>query len=226
MIDRLQRRLGYEFSNIDLLTRALTHRSAGAGNNERLEFLGDAILGFETAEFLYHNAGKADEGQLSRMRAHLVKRETLAEIARGLELGSILHLGQGELRSGGQNRDSILADAVEAIIAAVYLDGGMDPARSLVRRLLGERLKSPGSALQQKDAKTRLQEFLQARGMALPVYQVENVSGDQHQQEFLVSCQVDSIDWTAKGKGSSRRKAEQQAAAALVEHLEGRQHAG
>jgi len=222
MIDRLQRRLGYQFSNLDLLTRALTHRSAGTGNNERLEFLGDAILGFETADYLFNNAQQADEGQLSRMRAHLVKRETLAEIARRLELGDILHLGQGELRSGGQNRDSILADAVEAIIAAVYLDGGMDAARSLVRNLLGERLQNPGSILQQKDAKTRLQEFLQARGMPLPNYQVVNVTGDQHKQQFLVSCQVDTIEWLAEGRGSSRRKAEQQAAAAFIEHLEGR----
>ena len=222
MIERLQRRLDYQFKNLDLLTRALTHRSAGAGNNERLEFLGDAILGFETADYLYHNASDADEGQLSRMRAHLVKRETLADIARGLELGNILHLGQGELRSGGQNRDSILADSVEAIIAAVYLDGGIDNARALVRRLLGKRLANPGAVLQQKDAKARLQEFLQAKGLPLPAYAVIEITGDQHQQQFLVSCQVESIDWVAKGKGSSRRKAEQQAAAALIEHLEGR----
>ncbi len=222
MIDRLQRRLGYQFRNIDLLTTALTHRSAGAGNNERLEFLGDAILGFEAADYLYNNASDADEGQLSRMRAHLVKRETLAEIARGLELGQILHLGQGELRSGGQNRDSILADAVEAIIAAVYLDGGLQEARHLVRRLLGERLQNTDSVLQQKDAKTRLQEFLQGRGMTLPVYEVVEITGDQHKQEFLVSCQVDSVEWVAQGKGRSRRKAEQQAAAAFIEHLEGR----
>jgi ribonuclease-3 len=222
MIDRLQRRLGYQFRNIDLLARALTHRSAGPGNNERLEFLGDAILGFETADYLYNNAYDADEGQLSRMRAHLVKRETLAEIARGLELGQILHLGQGELRSGGQNRDSILADSVEAIIAAVYLDGGLQESRELVRRLLGQRLQHTDSVLQQKDAKTRLQEFLQGRGMTLPVYEVVETTGDQHKQEFLVSCQVDSVDWVARGKGRSRRKAEQQAAAAFIEHLEGR----
>jgi len=222
MIDRLQRRLGYSFKNVELLTHALTHRSAGAGNNERLEFLGDAVLGFEAADYLYQHAQEADEGQLSRMRAHLVKRETLAEIARGLELGNILYLGQGELCSGGQNRDSILADAIEAIIAAVYLDGGMEPARALVRRLLGDRLQNLDSVLQQKDAKTRLQEFLQGQGMPLPAYQVVEISGDQHQQQFLVSCKVDSVEWTAQGEGSSRRKAEQQAAAALIEHLEGR----
>ena len=184
--------------------------------------MGDAILGFETADYLYNNANDADEGQLSRMRAHLVKRETLAEIARGLELGQILHLGQGELRSGGQNRDSILADSVEAIIAAVYLDGGLRESRELVRRLLGQRLHHTNSVLQQKDAKTRLQEFLQGRGMTLPVYEVVEITGDQHKQEFLVSCRVDSVDWVAQGKGRSRRKAEQQAAAAFIEHLEGR----
>jgi len=220
MIDRLQRQLGYEFRDVGLLTRALTHRSAGSANNERLEFLGDAILGFEAADYLYQHVGDASEGQLSRMRAHLVKRETLAEIARSLELGNILHLGQGELRSGGQNRDSILADSVEAIIAAVYLDGGIDPARELVRRLLGERLANPAKALQHKDSKTRLQEHLQGNGQALPVYQVLEVSGDQHRQKFVVECRVEGLDMAASGQGSSRRKAEQQAAAAFLRLLE------
>lgn len=223
MIERLQRRLGYTFKDANLLTQALTHRSAGSINNERLEFLGDAILGFEAADYLYHTEGSADEGQLSRMRAGLVKRETLAEIARGLELGDILHLGQGELRSGGQNRDSILADAVEAIIAAVYLDGGIEPARALVRHLLGERLSNPGSSLQQKDAKTRLQELLQSRQMPLPSYRVVETSGDQHRQQFVVSCQVESIEWQAEGRGTSRRKAEQQAAASFLGQLEEQQ---
>ena len=220
MIDRLQRRLGYSFGDVDLLTQALTHRSAGSRNNERLEFLGDSILGFEAADYLYHHASDANEGQLSRMRAHLVKRETLADIARGLELGAILHLGQGELRSGGQNRDSILADTVEAIIAAVYLDGGIEPARRLVRSLLGERLNNPDSALQEKDAKTRLQELLQSRHLPLPAYTVIETSGDQHRQQFVVGCEVESIDWQAEGRGTSRRKAEQQAAAAFLAQLE------
>jgi len=220
MIQRLQRRLGYDFGDPGLLTRALTHRSANADNNERLEFLGDAILGFEAADYLYHHVADADEGQLSRMRAHLVKRETLAEIARDLELGDILLLGQGELRSGGQNRDSILADAVEAIIAAVYLDGGIEAARSLVRRLLDERLLDPGKVLQRKDAKTRLQEHLQGQGLPLPVYAVVETSGRQHRQQFVVSCSVASFDWQSEGRGSSRRKAEQQAAAAFLARLE------
>jgi ribonuclease-3 len=220
MIQRLQRRLEYDFRDPGLLTRALTHRSANPDNNERLEFLGDAILGFEAADYLYHHVTDADEGQLSRMRAHLVKRETLAEIARDLELGDILLLGQGELRSGGQNRDSILADAVEAIIAAVYLDGGIEAARSLVQRLLAERLTDPGKVLQRKDAKTRLQEHLQGHGLPLPVYEVVETSGRQHRQQFVVSCRVESLDWQSEGRGSSRRKAEQQAAAAFLARLE------
>lgn len=220
MIERLQRRLGYSFSDPMLLTRALTHRSAGAANNERLEFLGDAILGFEAADYLYHHSNRATEGQLSRMRSHLVKRETLADIARSLELGEILHLGSGELRSGGQNRDSILADAVEAVIAAVYLDGGMDPARQLVRHLLGKRLNNPAEVLQQKDAKTRLQEHLQGQGLPLPSYTVEQVSGDQHKQKFVVECRVEGLPEVTHGHGSSRRKAEQKAASAYLSSLD------
>ena len=220
MTERLQRRLGYQFKDPQYLQTALTHRSAGPGHNERLEFLGDAILGFETADYLFGHAQKANEGQLSRMRAHLVKRETLADVARELELGDILRLGPGELRSGGQNRDSILADAVEAIIAAVYLDGGIQPARELVRSLLGKRLTAPEEGLHRKDAKTRLQEHLQGQGLPLPVYEVVETSGRQHRQQFVVSCRVESLDWQSEGRGSSRRKAEQQAAAAFLAPLE------
>lgn len=220
MIDRLQRRLGYRFDDPGRLLHALTHRSAGPDHNERLEFLGDAILGFEVADWLFRHEQTADEGQLSRMRAQLVKRETLAEVARELQLGDILRLGPGELRSGGQNRDSILADAVEAIIAAVYLDGGIEAARALVRHLLGERLATAGLQLQQKDAKTRLQEHLQARRLPLPRYEVERIDGDQHRQQFTVSCQVEGLDTRSQGQGSSRRKAEQAAAAAFLEALE------
>lgn len=219
-MDRLQRRLGYQFQNKGLLTQALTHRSAGSSNNERFEFLGDAILGFEAADKLFHNAVAANEGQLSRMRAHLVKRETLAQIARSLELGNILHLGPGELRSGGQNRDSILADAVEAIIAAVYLDGGIEPARKLVRDLLGDRLTNLDAALEQKDPKTRLQEYLQANQYPLPSYEVVRITGDQHNQQFTVACKVDALSLSLEGNGSSRRKAEQQAARLLLDSIE------
>jgi ribonuclease-3 len=216
---RLQQRLGYQFNDTALLERALSHRSVGANNNERLEFLGDAILGFEVADSLYRRVGDANEGQLSRMRAHLVKRETLAAIARELELGDILRLGAGELRSGGQTRDSILADAVEAIIAAVYLDGGMEQARSLVRRLLGARLTAPTPETRRKDPKTRLQEHLQSIGKPLPRYDVLEIRGDQHDQIFRVVCSTGLIDDT-EGEGGSRRKAEQAAARRMLERLE------
>ncbi len=217
---RLQQRLGYQFLDPDLLERALSHRSLGAKNNERLEFLGDALLGFEVADHLYRRVRDADEGQLSRMRAHLVKRETLAGIARGLELGDILKLGAGELRSGGQTRDSILADAIEAIIAAVYLDGGIDEARALVRRLLGERLADPTPETRRKDPKTRLQEHLQSVGKALPCYEVVGTSGDQHEQIFRVVCSTGLVDDT-EGEGSTRRRAEQAAAKSMLARLEG-----
>ncbi|MCB1790596.1 MAG: ribonuclease III [Gammaproteobacteria bacterium] len=216
---RLQRRIGYEFKDASLLERALTHRSLGARNNERLEFLGDAILGFEVAENLFRSVDDANEGQLSRMRAHLVKRETLAAIARELEFGQILRLGAGELRSGGQSRDSILADALEAVIAAVYLDGGLDEARALIRRLLGARLADPTPEIQRKDPKTRLQEHLQSLGRPLPQYDVVGVAGDQHDQTFRVSCST-GLAPDVEGRGSSRRKAEQAAAKAMLKQLE------
>ncbi|WP_078119658.1 ribonuclease III [Thiosocius teredinicola] len=216
---RLQRRIDYQFNDVGLLERALSHRSLGAQNNERLEFLGDAILGFEVADSLYRRLTDADEGQLSRMRAHLVKRETLAEIARELQLGEILRLGPGELRSGGQTRDSILADAVEAIIAAVYLDGGIDAARLLVQRLLGKRLTDPTLETRRKDPKTRLQEHLQGLGRALPVYEVVDISGDQHDQTFRVTCTID-LGGETTGEGGSRRKAEQAAARRMLSRLE------
>jgi ribonuclease-3 len=216
---RLQKRLGYDFLDPGLLQRALTHRSLGAKNNERLEFLGDAILGFEVADCLYRQVGDADEGQLSRMRAHLVKRETLAAVARELDLGDLLRLGEGELRSGGQTRDSILADAVEALIAAVYLDGGIDEARALVRRLLGERLADLPAETRVKDPKTRLQEYLQAHGKPLPSYEVISISGTQHQQTFCVACST-GLAADTEGKGSSRRRAEQTAAQKMLSQLE------
>lgn len=216
---RLQKRIGYEFNDRGLLERALSHRSVGARNNERLEFLGDAILGFEVADHLFHQVDDANEGQLSRMRAHLVKRETLAEIARELQLGDILRLGPGELRSGGQSRDSILADAVEAIIAAVYLDGGIEPARALVRRLLGDRLSDPTPETRRKDPKTRLQEYLQGLGKPLPRYDVLGISGEQHDQTFRVVC-TSTVAGSTEGEGASRRKAEQAAARRMLERLE------
>ena len=218
-LERLQRQLNYTFQDESLLINALTHRSAGSRNNERLEFLGDSILGFEVADQLFQIDEKATEGQLSRMRAYLVKRETLAEIAREYNLGDLLFLGTGELKSGGQNRDSILADSIEAIIAAVYLDGGMDSARSSVRHFLGDRLANPSTSLKEKDAKTQLQEYLQSQGLALPSYEVDDISGDQHKQTFYVICQIESKPDVAKGQGTSRRKAEQAAAQAMLDIL-------
>ena len=211
-LKRLQRRLGYQFKDETLLTQALTHRSVGSRNNERMEFLGDAILGFEIAENLFQRHPNASEGELSRARAQLVKRETLAAVARNLHLGDCLILGVGELRSGGQTRDSILSDAVEALIAAVYLDSGIEPARLLVRRVLKDRIARCSPQEQLKDSKTRLQEFLQAQGKALPVYEVVSIEGSAHEQHFVVKCVVDSLGITEMGEGSSRRKAEQEAA--------------
>lgn len=216
---RLQQQLDYRFNNPDLLQQALTHRSAGARNNERLEFLGDAFLGMRVAERLYQQHPEADEGSLSRMRAHLVKRETLAKVGRELSLGDWLQLGPGELRTGGHSRTSTLADAVEAIIAAVYLDGGVGAAEDLVDRLLASRLAGASPARHGKDPKTRLQEWLQGRRYALPSYTVLAVSGDAHDQSFQVACELPDLELRSEGVGGSRRKAEQQAANHMLEQL-------
>ncbi len=215
----LEKSLAQPFKDKGLLHQALTHRSAAARNNERLEFLGDAILGMRIADHLYHHYPDADEGQLSRMRAHLVKRETLAEIAAELELGDYLVLGAGELRSGGAGRKSTQADAVEAIIAAVYLDAGMAAAIALIDRLYGDRLSQLPEAAKRKDPKTRLQEWLQSQGKPLPVYVVEKISGQQHAQTFTVTCTLPDVDASATGRGGSRRGAEQQAAERLLQTL-------
>jgi ribonuclease-3 len=218
-LERLQKRLGYQFQDLQLLQRALTHRSACADNNERLEFLGDAILGFHIAEILYHQHPSADEGSLSRMRAHLVKKDTLALVGRELELGDWLRLGPGELRTGGHSRSSTLADAVEAIIAAVYLDGGIAPAVALIDRILKSRVAAASPERQGKDAKTRLQEWLQARHYALPEYQVLETTGEAHDQTFRVACSLPELNLSCEGEGGSRRKAEQQAASIMLEQL-------
>lgn len=219
-LQHLQKKLGYDFRQLDYLRQALTHRSAGARNNERLEFLGDAILGFEVAEILYRSHPGATEGQLSRARSQLVKRETLANVARQLDLSEYLILGSGELASGGQNRGSILSDAVEAIIAAVYMDGGIDQARALVRRVLDERIKKSAPGEQLKDNKTRLQEYLQARKLNLPLYEVLSTNGDPHEQSFLVKCEIEPLQMRSTATAGSRRKAEQQAASAMLARLE------
>jgi ribonuclease-3 len=202
-----------------LLERALRHRSAGRDNNERLEFLGDAVLGFIIADFLCKQFPNAAEGELSRIRAALVQQSTLAAVARELRLGDSLILGPGELKTGGANRDSILADALEALICAIYLDGGMDACRELVQGWFMPRLAEQQRPDAGKDPKTRLQELLQARKLALPVYEIQEVSGKEHEQVFVVTCRVTLLDKPARGMGHSRKLAEQNAAEAVLASL-------
>lgn len=223
-IAHLQRTLGYEFSDPQLLALALTHRSAGGSNNERLEFLGDSIVNHIIAEALYRQFPHSREGKMSRMRASLVKGDTLAEVARELQLGDYLRLGRGELKSGGHRRDSILADAFEAVVGAILLDGGVERCRECVLIWFGSRLQQLTLEAADKDAKTRLQEYLQGRNCPLPEYQLLNVQGDDHQQRFHVACRLDKQGLVAEGNGSSRRKAEQAAASSALEKLQ--VHAG
>lgn len=218
---RLQERLGYAFSDPELLERALTHRSVGARNNERLEFLGDAILNFVVAELLYQAEPQAHEGRLTRLRAHLVRRETLAAIARELDLGTALRLGPGELKSGGRGRDSILADAFEAVVGAIYLDSGLAACRQVLEILIDDRLARAAREVGLKDPKTRLQETLQGQGRALPQYTVVKLEGAAHDQSFTVECEVEGIAHPVTGSGSSRRRAEQDAASRALEALDG-----
>lgn len=210
--ESLQAALGYRFAQPSLLDTALTHRSSGKHNNERLEFLGDGVLNFVMAHHLFDRFPKANEGQLSRLRAHLVKGATLAVLARQLELGDCLRLGPGERKSGGFRRDSILAGALEAVIGAVYLDGGFDAARQLIERIYRDLLASLTLEQGFKDPKTRLQEFLQGRGMALPKYRVLETRGDAHDQVFQVECAVAEAGIRTEGSAGSRRMAEQEAA--------------
>ncbi|ALP41010.1 ribonuclease III [Aeromonas schubertii] len=217
--NRLQSRLGYSFNDGELLTRALTHRSAGSRHNERLEFLGDSILSLVIAEELFHRFPQVAEGDMSRMRATLVREKTLAELAREFELGDHLILGPGELKSGGFRRESILADTVEALIGAIYLDSGMDTTRTLLLGWYASRLEEIKPGVEQKDPKTRLQEILQGNRKPLPTYTVINVKGEAHNQEFTVQCDVDGLGTPLVGIGSSRRKAEQAAAQQALEQL-------
>lgn len=210
--------LNYRFRDPALATLALTHRSVGKPNNERLEFLGDALLGAFVAEMLFDAHPKASEGELSRLRAQLVNGQALAVIARELALGDGLRLGPGELKSGGFRRDSILADAFEASLAAVFLDGGLEACRTVVRELFGERI----AALQRssKDAKTRLQEWLQGKGCALPQYALIDTRGEDHAKVFDVRCSVaEPLACHAEASGSSRRQAEQDAAEIVLAQL-------
>ena len=215
-LSRLERRLGHTFQNQELMLLALTHRSFAGRNNERLEFLGDAILNFVAGEALFERFPQAREGQLSRLRARLVKGETLAVLARGFELGEYLRLGSGELKSGGFRRESILADALEALIGAIYLDAGMDVARARVLDWLTNELDGLTLVDTNKDPKTRLQEFLQSRAVELPRYEVVDLQGEPHCRTFFVQCEIALLTDKTQGQGASRRIAEQVAAAAAL----------
>jgi ribonuclease-3 len=213
------RRLGYRFRDPALLEAALTHRSASRTNYERLEFLGDSVLNFVVALLAFRAFPDAPEGDLSRYRAALVSAPTLASVAISLDLGEELRLGSGELKSGGFRRDSILADALEALIGAIYIDGGLEAASETVSRLLGGKLEELPSAEILKDPKTRLQEELQSRGLALPRYALEEVGGEPHEQWFVASCEAADLELRATGRGTSRRRAEQEAAQKVLEAI-------
>ena len=216
----LERRLGHAFADPSLAAQALTHRSFGTPHNERLEFLGDSLLNCAVATILYERFPKLPEGDLSRLRAGLVNQSSLSEVATTLGLGERLRLGEGELKSGGFRRPSILADAVEALLGAVYLDAGFDAVRAAVGRLMGERLDEKDGMPVKKDPKTALQEHLQGRKLALPRYSVQRTEGEAHDQTFTVECRVDDLGLVASGQGTSRRAAEQSAAEGLMAQLE------
>jgi ribonuclease-3 len=215
-------RLGYRFADPTLLDAALTHRSAGRVNYERLEFLGDAVLSFAVAELVFRAHADAAEGDLSRYRASLVSGHTLAVIATELALGDQLRLGGGELKSGGFRRQSILADALEALFGAVYLDGGLEAARRVIERLFAGRLAVLPDADDLKDPKTRLQELLQGQGRRLPNYALEEVTGEPHEHWFVATCEVVDLGLHERGEGPSRRRAEQAAAERILEQLAAR----
>jgi ribonuclease III len=213
--------LGYSPRDVALFRAALTHRSAAGPNNERLEFLGDAVLSLVIAQRLYTHFPQADEGDLSRLRARLVSRESLAEVAAELDLGAVLQLGSGELKSGGFRRQSILADALEALCGAIFLDSGLIGVEAVIERLFAARIAVLPAPEALKDAKTRLQEHLQSRSLTLPLYVVVSVEGEDHAQTFRVSCEVPDLSLRVEGGGSSRRRAEQQAAERMLARIEG-----
>ncbi len=212
----VKQKLDYEPRDESVFAAALTHRSASGVNNERLEFLGDAVLNLLIAEYLYRLFPEATEGDLSRLRARVVSAEPLAEIAAELGVGEVLQLGSGELKTGGFRRQSILADAFEAVCGAVYLDGGLEEARRVLGRLFEARIAKLPAASSLKDAKTRLQEYLQAHGYALPRYEVKRTAGEPHAQTFWVACEVAGLGLKETGSGSSRRRAEQDAAERIL----------
>lgn len=215
----LQLRLGYRFEQVSLLSRALTHRSHSADHNERLEFLGDAVLNITISRLLYDRFSGSDEGDLTRVRAHLVREESLHRVALALRLPEVLKLSEGEARGGGAQRPSILADATEAILGAVYLDGGDAAAHALVRQLFGELIDSTTIDNWRKDAKTELQELLQAQRLPVPSYRIVATHGQAHAQTFDVEGAVPALQLSSIGSGRSRRAAEQEAARLLLEKL-------
>ncbi len=216
----LSKRLSYHFKDLELLNTALTHRSANKKHYERMEFLGDAILNVTITDELYHRFPNASEGDLSRLRASLVKGDTLSELAKLLDLGEYLRLGSGELKSGGFRRNSILADVFESIIGAIYLDGGNQASKQFILEQFAERLAQADITKNLKDPKTRLQELLQSKGCELPNYEIKNTSGQAHNQTFDVTCHVSLVPKPTEGSGNSRRKAEQAAAEQMLAILE------
>ena len=217
----LETRLGHVFAERELLQQALTHRSYAAKNNERLEFLGDGVLNCVVGVMLYNRFPQLQEGQLSRLRANLVNQQSLYELARDLELGGYLRLGEGELRSGGAERPSILADALESLFGAIFLDAGFPPAQATIERLLGPAVTEIDPVSQGKDAKTLLQEWLQARRKGLPDYKLVAVAGQAHAQTFTVECRIESLGVATQGSGGSRKAAEQEAAGAAYLQVSG-----
>jgi ribonuclease-3 len=218
-LDGLQQRLGHRFKQPALLSRALTHRSYGADHNERLEFLGDAVLSLAVSALLYERFAGSDEGDLTRVRAHLVREDSLHRAALALGLPEAMRLSEGEARAGGAQRPSILADAVEALIGATYLDGGFEAAHLVVRRLFGDLISGTEVGNWSKDAKTELQEWLQGRKLAVPAYRIKATRGQAHAQTFEVECEVAALRLIEVGEGRSRRAAEQEAARRMLETL-------
>lgn len=218
-LERLQQRLGYRFEQQGLLLRALTHRSFGADHNERLEFLGDAVLGLGVSSLLYERFSGSDEGDLTRVRAHLVREESLHRVAVQLGLPDVLRLSEAEARAGGSQRPSILADTLEALLGAVYLEGGFPAAARVLQRLVGETISSAEVTSFGKDAKTELQEWLQGRRLPVPAYRIKSTRGQAHAQTFEVNCEVTTLGLTETGEGRSRRQAEQEAARKMLASL-------
>ena len=218
-LDSLQDRIGHRFADAPLMRRALTHRSFGSDHNERLEFLGDAVLSLAISGLLFERFAGSDEGDLTRVRAHLVREDSLHRVAVQLGLPEVLNLGEGEARGGGAQRASILADALEALIGAAFLDGGFDAARSVVQRLFGEVIATTDVASWTKDAKTELQEWLQARRLPVPTYRIAATRGQAHAQTFEVECAVPALHLVESGEGRSRRVAEQEAARRMLDSL-------